>query len=140
MQYKRVRDFIVIRLDEDDLVIENLKKVCLREKVKNGVILSAVGGMKRGTLVYRRGCKGDFNEHFEIIGNGNIGKVGDKIMIHFHITGGNERNVRTGHLIEGVVSVFLEIVVQALHGFAMERKLNESLVLQKVLNPYVMEP
>ena len=140
MKYKRARDFIVIRLDEDERIIENLGKVCSKEKVMSGVILSVVGAMKKGALIYRRGCQGDFHEHLEIIGSGNITKAEGKVKIHLHITGGNEKGVRAGHLIEGVVTVFCEVVIQVLRGFKMERRVDKELVSQKVLNPYVLKP
>ena len=140
MRYKRVSDFIVIRLDENERIIENLEKVCSKEKVMSGVILSAVGALKEGTLIYRRGCQGDFHEHLEIIGNGNISKADGKVKIHLHITGGNDKGVKAGHLIEGVVTVFCEVAIQILRGFSMERKVDEGLVSQKVLNPYVLKP
>ncbi len=140
MKYKRAGDIVVVRLDEDERVIENLEKVCLKEKVKSGVILSAVGAMKKGTLIYRRGHKGDFTEHLEIVGNGNIGRFQDKLKIHLHIAGGNEKNVKAGHLVEGVVAFFCELVIQILHGFTMERKLDKGLLSKEVLNPFVLEP
>ena len=140
MRYKRAGDFIVIRLDENERIIENLEKVCSKEKVMSGVILSAVGALKEGTLIYRRGCQGDFHEHLEIVGNGNISKADGKVKIHLHITGGNDKGVKAGHLIEGVVTVFCEVAIQILRGFSMERKIDESLLSQKVLNPYVLKP
>ena len=140
MKYKRAGDFIVIRLDENERIIENLEKVCSKEKVMSGVILSAVGALKEGTLIYRRGCQGDFHEHLEIIGNGNISKVDGKVKIHLHIAGGNEKGLKAGHLIKGVVTVFCEVAIQILHGFSMERKVDKKLVSQKVLNPYVLKP
>ncbi len=140
MKYKRAGDFIVIRFDEDERVIENLEKVCTKEKVTSGVILSAVGAMKKGTLIYRRGCQGDFNEHLEIIGSGNITKAEGKVKIHLHIAGGNDKGVKAGHLIEGVVTVFCEVVIQILRGFTMKREMDKSLLSQEVLNPYVLEP
>ena len=130
----------MIRLDEDDKIIESLNRVCSKEKVTSGVILSAVGAVKSGTLIYKRGCQGDFNEHLEIIGNGNITKVKDKVKIHLHISGGNEKGVKAGHLIEAVVTVFCEVIIQILRGFTMERKEDKSLLKQGVLNPYVLEP
>ena len=140
MRYKRAGDFIVIRLDENERIIENLEKVCSKEKVMSGVILSAVGALKEGTLIYRRGCQGDFHEHLEIVGNGNISKAVGKVKIHLHITGGNDKGVKAGHLIEGVVTVFCEVAIQILHGFSMDRKVDKCLVSQKVLNPYVLRP
>jgi len=140
LKYKRAGDFTVIRLDENERIIENLEKVCSKEKVMSGIILSAVGALKEGTLIYRRGCQGDFCEHLEIIGNGNISKVNRKVKIHLHIAGGNEKGLKAGHLIEGVVTVFCEVAIQILRGFSMERKVDKKLVSQKVLNPYVLKP
>ena len=140
MKYKRAGDFIVARLDEDERIIENLEKVCSKEKVMSGVIISAVGALKEGTLIYKRGCQRDFHEHLEIIGNGNISKADKKVKIHLHITGGNDKGVKAGHLIEGVVTVFCEVAIQVLRGFSMERTIDKELVSQKVLNPYVLNP
>ena len=130
----------MVRLDEDDRIIESLEKICTREKVNSGIILSAVGAVKSGTLIYRRGCQGDFDEHLEIIGSGNITKLKDGVKIHMHIMGGNEKAVRGGHLTEAVVTIFCEIVIRILSGFTMERNVDESLLKQKILNPYVLEP
>ncbi len=140
MKYRVSGDNIVVRLEEDEKIVESLEKVCNEEKVTAGVIISAVGAVKRGTLVYRKGCQGDFEEHFEIIGNGNISTVDGKAKIHLHITGGNEKEVKAGHLVEGVVTVFCEIVIQRLKGFEMKRRKDEDLVKQKILSPYVLEP
>ena len=140
MKYKFSRNHIVVRLEEDEKIVASLEKICSKEKVTAGVIVSAVGAVKRGTLVYRRGCQRDFEDHLEIIGNGNISTVEGKAKIHLHITGGNEKEVKAGHLVEGIVTVFCEVVIQILRGFKMKRKKDESLIKQKILNPYVLEP
>ncbi len=140
MRYKKSENFIVIRLDEDEQIIKNIEKVCSREKVRSGVVLSMIGALKKGTLIYRRGFKGDFNEHLEIIGSGNISKLENMVKIHLHITGGNEKGVKAGHLIEGVVTVFCEIIIQIIGGLKMERKEDKRLRSQKVFAPYVLEP
>jgi len=130
----------VIRLDENEKVVASLKKVCQEERAASGVILSTVGALKKGTLIFRPGCRKNFNEHLEIIGNGNISRAGGRVKIHLHIAGGNENSAKAGHLVEGVVTAFCEIVVQVLSGFAMKRRLNKDLLEQKVLNPYKLEP
>ena len=140
MKYKRAGDFIIVRLDENERIIENLGKICSKENVMSGVIMSAVGALKEGTLIYRRGCQIDFHEHLEIIGSGNISKADGKVKIHLHITGGNDKGVKAGHLIEGVVTIFCEVAIQVLRGFSMERTVDKELVSQKVLNPYVLSP
>lgn len=140
MKYRRSQHFIVIRLDEDDKVVESMEKICLKEGMTSGVILSAVGALKRGTLIFRRGCQKEFQEHLEIIGNGNISGSEGKPKIHLHIAGGNDKVSVAGHLVEGVVTVFCEIIIQDLSGFTMERRLNNNLLNQHVLNPYALEP
>ena len=140
MKYKRSGESIVVRLDEDEKIIESLTRICFEEKVTAGAIVSAVGAVKSGTLIYKRGCQGDFEEHLEIIGSGNISSIDGKVKIHIHITGGNEKGVKAGHLVEGVVTVFCEIIIQILQGFDMKRRTDSSLIKQNVLNPYVLEP
>jgi predicted DNA-binding protein with PD1-like motif len=140
LKYRRSKEFIVIRLDEDDRMVESLEQVCLREKVTSGAILSAVGALKSGTLIFRRGCQVDFQEHLEIIGGGNISSVAGRPKVHLHIAGGNDRGTKAGHLVEGVVTVFAEVLIQVLEGLGLKRKRDNNLLKQKVLNPYVLEP
>lgn len=140
LKYRVSGDNIVMRLEEDEKIVESLEEVCSKEKVTAGVILSAVGAVKRGTLVYRKGCQGDFEDHLEIIGSGNVSTVEGKVKIHLHISGGNEKGVKAGHLVEGTVTVFCEIAIQRLKGFEMKRNKDESLVKQNILSPYVLEP
>jgi predicted DNA-binding protein with PD1-like motif len=140
LEYKRSGNFIVIRLDEGDRIIESIEKICHEEGVTSGVIITAVGALKECKLIFRRGCQGEFHEHFEIIGNGNISVLDGKPKVHLHISGGNDSKQVSGHLVEGVVTVFCEVIIQALQGFRMEREKDASLVSQQVLNPYVLKP
>ena len=57
LRYKRAGDYLVVRLDEGERIMESLEKICTSEKVVSGVILSIVGAVKAGTLIYRRGCQ-----------------------------------------------------------------------------------
>lgn len=140
LEYKRSGNFIAVRLDEDERIVEKIEEVCSKENVASGVIISAVGALKECKLIFRRGCQEEFHEHFEIIGNGNISMLEGKPKIHLHIAGGNDSRQVSGHLVEGVVTVFCEIMIQVLHGFKMEREKDTSLVSQHVLNPYVLRP
>jgi len=140
LQYKRIGDFLVVRLDEGERIVEQIEGACLKEGITSGVILSAAGALKECTLIFRRGCQRDFSEHLEIVGNGNVSELDGKPKVHLHISGGNDSKTVAGHLIEGMVTVFCEVVVQALHGFEMKRAVDRALVSELVLNPYVLKP
>ncbi|MEM2908119.1 MAG: DUF296 domain-containing protein [Candidatus Hadarchaeales archaeon] len=140
MEYKRVGDFLVIRLDEGERIVERVEEVCSREGITSGIIHSVAGALKECTLIFRRGCQQEFREHLEVVGNGNVSEVNGRPKVHLHIAGGNDSRTVSGHLIEGVVTVFCEVILQALQGFEMKRAIDESLVSQRVLNPYVLKP
>lgn len=140
MEYKRSRNLLVIRLDEGEEIVKNLSKICVKEKIEAGVILSLVGAIKRCELIFREGYNEVFNEHLEILGNGNTSTLDGQPKIHLHVTCGNDAKARTGHLVEGTVTVFCEIVLQTLKGFEMKRNLDKELVKENVQFPYKLTP
>jgi len=140
MEFKRRGDLLVIRLDEDDEIIERLITICSRERVEAGIILSLIGAVKECQLIFREGCQEAFKEHFEVLGNGNITILEGQPKIHLHVTCGNDVKVKTGHLVEGTVTVFCEIVVKIMEGFKMERRLDEKLLKEEVKFPYRLTP
>jgi predicted DNA-binding protein with PD1-like motif len=140
VEYKRVGDFLVIRLDEDERIVERVEEVCSREGITSGIIHSVAGALKECALIFRRGCQQEFKEHLEVVGNGNVSEVDGKPKVHLHIAGGNDSRTVSGHLIDGAVAVFCEVILQALRGFEMRRAIDESLLSQRMLNPYVLRP
>jgi predicted DNA-binding protein with PD1-like motif len=140
MEYRRVQDILIIRLDEGEKVVESLTTICLREGVRSGVVLSFVGAVKELELILRKGHQETFGEHFEITGNGNISMLDGRPRVHIHVVGGNETKVKAGHLVEGTATVFCEIIVKVLEGFKMERRLVEELSMEKVQFPYRLTP
>ena len=140
LEYKQAGGFIVIRFDEDEEIVSGTEEICLREGFKGGVVLSLVGAVKECELVFREGCKQRFRDHFEITGNGNLTNIDGKPKVHLHVVAGNDLNLKTGHLIEGVVTIFCEAVIQRLEGFRMERVLDRSLDPQKIVLPYRLKP
>ena len=140
MQYRRSRDYIVLRLDEGDEVISGITGVCAKENFQAGVILSFVGALKECELVFREGCRRSFEEHFEVNGNGNITTMNNEVKVHLHIVAGNDMNVRSGHLVTGIVTIFCEVVIKKLEGLEMVRTLDKSLDPQMVLFPYRLNP
>ena len=140
MEFRRVHDILIIRLDEGEKVVESLTAVCLRVGVRSAVVLSFVGAVKELELILMKGHQETFKEHFEIMGNGNISTLEGHPKVHVHLVGGNETKVKAGHLVEGTATVFCEIVVKVLEGFKMERRLIEELATEKVQFPYRLTP
>jgi predicted DNA-binding protein with PD1-like motif len=140
MEFRRVQDILIVRLDEGEKVVENLTSVCLRLDIRSAVVLSFVGAVKELELILMKGHQETFKEHFEIMGNGNISTLEGQPKLHIHLVGGNETKVRAGHLIEGTVTVFCEIVVKVLEGFEMERRLIKELATEQVQFPYRLTP
>ena len=140
LEYRQAGSFMVIRFDEDEEIVSGIEEVCSKEDFKSGVILSLVGAVKECELVFREGCRERFRDHFEITGNGNLTNIDGKPKVHLHIVASNDLNLKAGHLIEGVVTIFCETVIQRLEGFRMERVLDRSLDPQKIALPYRLKP
>ena len=140
MEFRRVHDILIIRLDEGEKVVESLTAACLRVGVRSAVVLSLVGAVKELELILMKGHQETFKEHFEIMGNGNISTWEGRPKVHVHLVGGNETKVKAGHLVEGTATVFCEIVGKVLEGFKMERRLIEELATEKVQFPYRLTP
>ena len=140
MDYRRNNDYLIIRLDESEEIVKGIKSVCEKESIQSGVILSVVGAMKRCELVFKPGCRQHFEEHFEVSGNGNISMMNNEIMVHLHVVAGNDLNIKTGHLLQGVVTIFCEIVLLKLNGLRMVRTLDTSLDPELVPFPYKLSP
>jgi len=130
----------VVRFDEGDEIVEALAHLCLKDELKQGVVVSLVGALKECELIFREGCQRVFNEHFEILGTGNISRLSGQPKIHLHIVGGNDSTTVTGHLVRGVATVFCEAVIQMLEGFRMERVWEGGLAARGVPSPYMLKP
>jgi predicted DNA-binding protein with PD1-like motif len=131
---------VVVRFDDGEEVISGISEICMKENIHSGVILSFVGALKKCEFVFREGCQRSFQEHFEVCGNGNITNMNDTIKIHLHLVAGNDLNVKVGHLVMGVVTIFCELVIQKLEGFRMTRTLDKNLDNKMILFPYRLDP
>lgn len=140
MEYRKNEKIIIVRFDEDDEIIETLVKICLKENLRQGVVTSIVGALKECELIFREGCKKVFHDHLEILGTGNISKIGDQPKIHLHIVGGNESTTVTGHLVKGTATIFCEAAIQMLEDFIMERTWESKLASRDILFPYRLKP
>lgn len=113
MEVKRVGDKIFVRLDRGEAVIEKLKYVREKYKIKNGFLLGigALDKVKIGNYNVKEQSyqEREFEGSFEVSCLlGNIGP--DKI--HTHITiGDREFGTKAGHFSYGRVSGTFEIII-----------------------------
>lgn len=122
MQYKRLKDTIIIRIDIDEDIGEEIKNVAIKENIKLASIsgLGAVGKLTVG--VYKPKKKkyysNSFESDFEIVSlTGTITTKDNEVYPHIHISVGDDKgHVVGGHLNEAIVSVTCEVVLRIIEG------------------------
>ncbi len=107
---------IKFRYEEGQSLIREFEKDLSAEGIKSGTIMTVVGALKNFKIVtiYQDSnevppehFEKEFNNKIELTGNGII----DEGKAHIHITGGLEGGAAlSGHLVEGTVTYFVEIV------------------------------
>jgi predicted DNA-binding protein with PD1-like motif len=135
MKYKQGsfgRVFLLKFEDKDD-ILEEMKKVAAREKIKVGTIM-LLGGMRSAWVV--SGPKEavippdplwvNFRDGREVLGMGTLFWKGDEPIIHLHGAIGREKETYTG-CIRKDSSVFLviEAVITEILGIDAHKALNE---------------
>jgi len=117
MQSKEKDNTIFIRLFPDEDLHKNLKEVCKIHNVKNAVVISGLGQLKKFKLGFFKE-KGKYNiEKFdnphELLSlTGNICKQNGDYELHLHaVLGNDKKNAIGGHLIEGKVEITNEIIL-----------------------------
>jgi predicted DNA-binding protein with PD1-like motif len=117
MQSREKDNTIIIRFFQDEDFYEKLKEVCKIHNVKNAIVLSGLGQLKKFKLGFFK-YKGSYNvekfdDSHELLSlTGNICKQNGDYELHLHAVLGNEKkNAIGGHLIEGKVAVTNEIVI-----------------------------
>jgi predicted DNA-binding protein with PD1-like motif len=118
MQSLEEQGMIVIRLFEDEDLIQSLKALCRQRQVKTAVVVSAVGQIKKFTLGYfdrKQYIKREYSEVYELISVSGIFSLNSQIAdyeFHLHATVGNMScQVFGGHLFSGIVHSSNEIVL-----------------------------
>jgi len=138
MKIKRLGNLLVVRLDENEEVISSLGKTVEGEGLASGVILSMIGARKNCRLILKKGLEQSFNTHMEILGNGNLSSYEEKPFLHIHVSAGSGDSVWVGHLLEGVVDIFCEIIIMPIEG-ELVRKYNSSLAESGVTVPFELD-
>ena len=134
MKLKKFGNKWVVRIDKGEEIVETLKQLCKKNKIKLGSV-SGVGGIERVTV---GSFKAKTKEYFsqELIGDyeitnliGNISTMKGKIYLHLHITiSDSNNNAFGGHLNSAIISTTGEIIIEEIEG-EIEREFNEEVKL-----------
>lgn len=132
MQYKRLKDAIIIRIDIGEEIGKEIKNVAVKEHIKLASI-SGLGAVDKLTIgVYKPKEKkyysNSFEGDFEIVSlTGTITTMNNEVYPHIHISVGDDKgHVVGGHLNEAFVSVTCEVVLKLIEG-NVDRAYNEEI-------------
>jgi len=129
MRYKNNKQFVVIRLDEDDEIIESLCAICKKEKIQSALV-SGIGALKKAEIGHYNNEKMYDREKIEgsleiISLSGNMALLDAQPSIHVHVALGLKNfSVVGGHLFKGKVGPTCEITLIPL-GIRIKRKPDE---------------
>ena len=122
MEYKRFGSKILVRIDKDEEILEKVKELALKEKIRLAAV-QALGATNSFTVgVYNVAEKkyyaNTFSGSFEIVSlTGTINTMDGEFYTHLHMSAGNDKGeVFGGHLNRAVVSATCEMVVDVLDG------------------------
>lgn len=130
MEYRRMKDMIIARIDKGEEILEKVKELALTENIKLASVqaLGAIGDFTVGVLkTEEKQYKANhFQGDFEIVSlTGTINTMNDEFYTHLHLSAGNEKGeVFGGHLNKAVVSATCEMIVQVIDG-RVDRKFDE---------------
>jgi len=117
MDYRKSGREIVLRLDEDEEMVESITAICKKENIESALV-SAVGALKKAELGHfdtkeRKYNTKVFEGMFEIASlNGNIAVLNGEPLAHLHIViADTDFSTHGGHLMKGVVNPTCEIVI-----------------------------
>lgn len=122
MKYQRFEQTIIVRMDKGEDIVEQVKNVALKEKIKLASI-SALGAINEFTVgVFKTKEKkyyaNEFKGDFEIVSlTGTINTMNDEYYSHMHLSAGKDQGqVFGGHLNKAIVSATCEMVIQIING------------------------
>ena len=122
MEYKRFKNKIIVRMDKGEEILEQIKNIALKEKIKLANI-NALGATNDFTVgVYKveekKYYSNNFKGNFEIVSlTGTINTMNDEFYTHIHMSAGNDKGeVFGGHLNRAIVSATCEMVIDIIDG------------------------
>lgn len=130
MEYRRMNNTIIARIDKGEEILEKVKELALKEDIQLASV-QALGAVNDFTVgVFKTKEKQYLPNHFvgdhEIVSlTGTINTMNNEFYSHLHMSAGNEKGeVFGGHLNHAVVSATCEMVVQIIDG-KVDRKFDE---------------
>lgn len=124
MDYRRFDNTIIARIDKGEELIEQMKEIALKEKIKLAFV-NAIGAVDDFTVgVYQVAEKAyasnHFSGYFEIVSlQGTINTMDDEFYAHLHMSAGDEKgNVCGGHLNCARISATCEMIIRIIDGRA----------------------
>lgn len=122
MEYRVFDSAIFVRMDPGEEVMEQLKEVCLKEKVELAEV-NALGALKEFTVgVFNTQTKVYKSNHFVFPSEitslwGTVTTQDGAFYPHLHMSAGNEEGHEFGgHLQQAVVSATVEMVIRPVKG------------------------
>ncbi|MCK5684547.1 DNA-binding protein [bacterium] len=122
MEFKKIENSYVLRLDPGEEIIVSIKKFCELEKIHVGSI-SAIGAVNKVEIGYFETAKKEYHStvkkgDFEILNlSGNIASMDDEVYLHLHISiAGSDLCAYGGHLNHAIVSATCEVFIDTLNG------------------------
>ena len=122
MEYKRFGSKILVRIDKDEEILEKVKELALKEKIRLAAVqaLGATNSFAVGVynVAEKKYYANTFSGSIEIVSlTGTINTMNGEFYTHLHMSAGNDKGeVFGGHLNRAVVSATCEMVVDVLDG------------------------
>ena len=134
MEYRRFNNQIIIRIDKGEEILDKIKEVSLKEKIKLASV-TALGATNDFVVgVYKVDEKKYYSNHFtgnyEIVSlTGTINTMNGDFYTHIHMSAVNDKGeVFGGHLNSAIVSATCEMVINVIDGI-VDRKLDKEVGL-----------
>lgn len=130
MEYKKIKNYYIVRIDKNEEIIESLKKICDQNKIRLGTI-TGVGAIQEAIIglfdpVFKKYYTKELKGAFEITSlTGNISSLQDECFVQLYINVSDiEYQNYGGHLDQAIVSTSCEIVITEIPG-KIDRKFDE---------------
>lgn len=132
MEYKKIGNKYVVRLDKDEEIVETLKKFCKDQQITLGWV-SGIGAVNKAKIgLFETSSKKyhsiELEGDYEITSLlGNISTMNGEVYLHLHINLSDEEyNTRGGHLNSAVISVTGELMIESIEG-NVDREFSEEI-------------
>ena len=122
MEYKRIGDTLIARIDRGEEILQSLKTICEKENVRLASV-SAIGAVDHAVVgLYRvdekKYYKNTFDGEMEMTSlSGNVTEKEGQVYLHLHANFADaDGQVVGGHLNKAVISGTCEMFIHTLSG------------------------